>query len=95
MQGKSAQENSVTRFHGYRDRLCYTQHGSSLTGSDGGFGQTDQQAKLDLCRKEPDGSLCSKLRSGSESCPTAPSGFACPRSPSQQGTDGIVACTSG
>jgi hypothetical protein len=93
--GSSAQENSATRFRCYRDRLCYTQHPNSLTCTDGGFGRTDKQARLDVCLKEPDGALYSKLLSGTESCPTAPAGFECPTSASRQGTDGIAACTSG
>lgn len=93
--GSNASENSATRFQCYKDRLCYTQHPNSLTCTDGGFGRTDKQAKLNTCLKEPDGSLYSKLLSGTDSCPTAPTGFECPASASKQGTDGIVACTSG
>jgi hypothetical protein len=93
--GSSAQENSATRFQCYRDRLCYTQHPNSLSCGDGGFGSTDKQAMLNVCLKEPDGSLYSKLLSGTENCPTAPAGFECPSSASRQGTDGILACTSG
>jgi hypothetical protein len=93
--GSSAQENSATRFQCYKDRLCYTQHPNSLTCGDGGVGRTDKQAKLNTCLKEPEGSLYSKLLSGTDSCPTAPAGFECPTSSSMQGTDGIVACTIG
>jgi hypothetical protein len=94
-QGSRAQENSATRFQCYRDRLCYTQHANSLTCGDGGAGRTDKQAKLGVCLKEPEGTLYSKLLSGTDGCPAAPAGFECPTSASMQGTDGIVACTSG
>lgn len=94
-QGSSAQENSATRFQCYKDRLCYTQHPNTLDCGDGGFGRTDKQAKLGVCLKEPDGALYSKLLSGTDGCPTVPAGFECPSSASMQGTDGVVACTSG
>jgi hypothetical protein len=93
-QGSNAQQNSATRFQCYRDRLCYTQHPTSLTCEGGSKGQTDKQARTDACLKEPDGVLYSKIAGGTEACPAAPSGFECPSSAAQSGTAGIVACSS-
>jgi hypothetical protein len=92
--GSSAMENSATRFQCYADRVCYTQHPNTLDCTDGGFGQTDKQAILGMCLKEPDGQLYSKLLSGTEACPPAPAGFECPTSASMQGTVEAAVCTT-
>jgi hypothetical protein len=92
--GSMAQENSATRFQCYADRLCYTQHPNTLDCTDGGFAQTDKEARLNECLKEPDGLLYSKLISGTESCPPAPAGFTCPTSASKSGTPEPAACTT-
>ena len=73
--GSMAMENSATRFQCYADRLCYTQHPNSVDCTDGGFGRTDKQARLNMCIKEPDGQLYSMLLSGTEACPPAPAGL--------------------
>jgi hypothetical protein len=92
--GSHAGENSATRFQCYADRLCYTQHANTHACDDGGFGQTDKQARVGVCVKEPEGLLYAKILGGTESCPPAPEGFECPASESQQGTPGLAACTS-
>lgn len=90
--GSHAGSNSATRFQCYRDRLCYTQHPETLTCEGGSKGQTDKEARLGECLKEVAGSLYSKLISGTEACPEAPVGFACPASGAEDGTAGIAAC---
>lgn len=92
--GSSAMENSATRFQCYQDRLCYTQHPNTLDCTDGGFGQTDKQARLAMCIKEPDGQLYSMLLSGTEACPPSPAGFECPTSASMVGTVESAVCTT-
>lgn len=90
--GSNASDNSATRFQCYRDRLCYTQHPGTFICEGGAHGRTDKEARTDVCLKEPAGVLYSKILSGTELCPPAPAGFACPSSAAEQGTAGVVAC---
>jgi hypothetical protein len=89
--GSAAQENSATRFQCYRDRLCYTQHADSLVCG-GARAVTDKESRTDRCTKEPNGALYSKILNGTEACPEAPAGFACPASAGGLGTPGVLAC---
>ena len=90
--GSSAQENSATRFQCYRDRVCYTQHPSTLDCS--GALATDKESRTAVCLKEPQGALYSRIVSGTESCPEPPPGFACPSSVAGGGTPAVAVCTS-
>ncbi len=83
--GNGTRDNSATRFACYRDRVCYTQHTTSLSC---GNGATDKEVRTDACIKDDAGDIWLKLLSGTESCPPAPSGFTCPLSLPQQGTPG-------
>jgi hypothetical protein len=84
-------DNSATRFRCYRDRLCYTQTPQTLA-CDGR--PEDKQTRTDRCTPEPQGTLWTKLLSGTESCPEAPPGFECPLSASTGGTPGVAPATS-
>ena len=53
---------------------------------------TEKESRTDRCTKEPNGALYSKILSGTEACPEAPAGFACPVSAGGSGTPGVVAC---
>lgn len=47
-----------------------------------------------MCIKEPDGSLYSRLLSGTEACLPAPAGFECPTSESRMDTPEPAVCTT-
>lgn len=81
----STRENSATHFQCYRDRVCYTQHTQVLTCDNT---PTNKQYSTTACIKDDAGEVWLKLLSGTESCPVAPSGFACPLSEPMQGTPG-------
>jgi len=74
--GSHAQENSASRFQCYRDRLCYTQHPTSLTC--GGSFATPKESRVGECLKEPAGRLYSRIVDGTDECPPPPAGFRCP-----------------
>lgn len=85
-------ENSATRFRCYRDRLCYTQTPGSLTC---GGRPEDKQSRTDGCTLEPQGNLWTRILDGTEGCPVAPAGFACPTSGGGgAGTSGVAPATA-
>jgi hypothetical protein len=79
-------DNSATHFKCYRDRVCYTQHTKLLTCN---TTATDKEFRTDACIKDDAGAIWLKLLSGTESCPVAPTGFACPGSEPGAGTGGV------
>jgi hypothetical protein len=86
--------NSATRIQCYRDRICYTQHTTTLACD--GANRTDKETRTDRCTPEPQGGLWTRIIGGTEACPEPPPGFACPVSEPLGGTSGIApasACT--
>ena len=83
--GSSTHDNSATHFVCYRDRVCYSQHTQNLTCN---MSATDKEFRTDACILDDSGGVWLKLLSGTESCPVAPAGFACPLSSPSQGTAG-------
>lgn len=83
--GSSTRDNSATHFQCYRDRVCYTQHTQALTCSNT---PTDKQFSTTGCTKDDAGDVWLKLLGGTEGCPAAPAGFACPLGNPGQGTPG-------
>ena len=55
-----------------------------MTSLSCGNGATDKEVRTDACTKDDAGEIWLKLLSGTESCPAAPAGFACPLSLPQQ-----------
>lgn len=74
--GTTTKDNSASRFACYRDRLCYTQYVDVIDCS-GGAKTEAKEARTD-CIKDPTPNIWIKILSGTESCPVAPEGFACP-----------------
>ena len=84
--GGGTRDNSVTRMACYRDRVCFTQHVETLSCDKSTA--TDKESRTDACLREPTGQdLWSKILSGTEECPAAPSGFECPVSGTQEGSN--------
>src|SRR5207248_3008798 len=76
--GTGTREDSATRFQCYRDRVCYTQYVGNGTCS-AGQRVEDKEARTD-CQKDPTPGIWTRILSGTEVCPEAPAGFACPSS---------------
>ena len=83
--GSGTRDNSATHFQCYRDRVCYTQHTRELTCN---TQPTNKEFRTDACIKDDAGDVWLKLLGGTESCPQAPTDFACPRSNPGEGTPG-------
>jgi hypothetical protein len=68
--------NSGSRFQCYRDRLCYTQFVETLSCD--GTRATDKEVSTTECIKDQTPNIWVKIMGGTEGCPEAPAGFACP-----------------
>jgi hypothetical protein len=88
-------ENSASRFQCYRDRLCYTQYVSSGTCDADEAKLVSDKESWTTCTKDPTPSIYTRILSGTEGCPEAPMGFACPLSGSGDGTTELAAACPG
>ena len=85
--------NSATRFQCWRDRLCYTQYVSSGTCDATEAMRVEDKESWTTCTKDPTPSIWTRILSGTEDCPEAPAGFACPLSGEGTGNPEIAACS--
>ncbi len=85
--------NSATRFQCYRDRLCYTQYVSSGTCDASEAMRVEDKESRTTCTDDPTPNIWTKILSGTEGCPEAPQGFACPISGEGTGNTEIAACS--
>ena len=88
MTGSGTQTDSATRFQCYRDRLCYTQYVGSETCA--ASMKTDKESST-TCMKDPTPGIYTRILGGTDGCPDAPAGFACPTSDPNLGTAGLAA----
>jgi len=86
-------QNSATRFQRWRDRLCYTQYVASATCDATEAMRVEDKESLTTCTKDPTPNIWTRILSGTEECPEAPAGFACPLSGQGAGNTEIAACS--
>jgi hypothetical protein len=90
---RGVRQNSATRFQCYRDRLCYTQYVASPTCDATEATRVEDKESWTTCTKDPTPNIWTRILSGTEGCPEAPEGFACPLSGSGTGNTEVAACS--
>lgn len=88
--GTGSRDNSGTRFQCFKDRLCYTQYVDSYSCDASAAHAEDKEVRTE-CLKDPTPGIWAKALGGTENCPDAPMGFACPTGGATPGL--AAACT--
>jgi hypothetical protein len=91
---RGVRQNSATRFQCYRDRLCYTQYVASPTCDAAEATLVEDKESRTTCTKDPTPRIWTRILSGTEGCPEAPEGFACPVSEPGAANTEVAACSS-
>lgn len=70
--------NSASRFQCFRDRLCYTQYVHNCSCSADQARMVEDKEARTTCLKDSTPDIWVRVLSGTDNCPDAPTGFACP-----------------
>lgn len=93
--GTDTKYNSASRFQCFRDRLCYTQYVDTCACSADVAQRVEDKESFTTCQKDPTPDIWTRILSGTESCPEAPSGFQCPITESGMGNTQLLAACEG